>query len=167
MEPRANTLLAPLRRMIPIGITRVPGFHPSGRRLSLNGQASAQGDELRTALGLMGSVVSTAREVSGDQDPPKRTVGERKPFRAIRVHHRRQEGSASMKKVLSAHTGEGYKHLDIQDGQTASLECLWVTSEDVSAEERRTVGQRLQDDYGRDTLGMVQIVEAMRRISGE
>lgn len=32
---------------------------------------------------------------------------------------------------------------------------------------RRTVRQRLQDYCGLDTLGMVQIVEAMRRISGE
>ena len=89
------------------------------------------------------------------------------PFRAFRYYHLNQGGSASMKKVLPALTGRGYEHLEIQDGQTASLEYLRVTFGDVSPEERRIVRKRLLDYCGLDTLGMVQIVEAMRRICGE
>jgi hypothetical protein len=71
-----------------------------------------------------------------------------------------------MKRVLPALTGRGYEHLHIQDGQTASLEYLRVTFGDVSAGEKRRVRQRLLDHCGLDTLGMVRIVEAMRRICG-
>jgi hypothetical protein len=97
----------------------------------------------------------------------KRIVDLLQPFRAFRFYHHRQKGSASMKKVLPALTGQGYEHLDIQDGQIASLEYLRVTFEDVSPGERRTVRKRLLDYCGLDTLGMVQIVEAMRSICGE
>jgi hypothetical protein len=94
----------------------------------------------------------------------RRIVDLLEPFRSFRFYHHRQEGSASMKKVLPALTGRGYEHLEIQDGQIASMEYLRVAFEDVSPEERRTVRQRLLEYCGLDTLGMVQIVEEIRKI---
>jgi hypothetical protein len=84
------------------------------------------------------------------------------PFRGFRYHHPEQSGSASMKSVLPALTGNGYDHLEIQDGVTASLEFLRVTFGNISDEERAAVRKHLDEYCGLDTLGMVQIVDALR-----
>ena len=86
------------------------------------------------------------------------------PFRSFDYYHPDQHGSASMKAVLPALTGKGYDELAIQEGGTASNEFLRVTFGDATAEERQQVRQQLQEYCGRDTEGMIWIVEELGRI---
>jgi hypothetical protein len=69
----------------------------------------------------------------------KRIVDLLQPFRGFRYYHPAQKGSASMKAVLPALTGQGYDDLAIQEGNTASLEFLRVHYGEVSEEERQKV----------------------------
>jgi len=87
------------------------------------------------------------------------------PFRGFRYHHPDQNGSNSMKAVLPALTGQGYEKLAIQEGGAASREFLRVTFGDVTAAERRRVRQALEEYCALDTLGMVQIVERLKRLT--
>ncbi|MEI7809173.1 MAG: DUF2779 domain-containing protein, partial [Verrucomicrobiota bacterium] len=87
------------------------------------------------------------------------------PFRGFRYHHPNQHGSNSMKAVLPALTGGGYSHLTIQEGGTASREFLRVTFGDVPAAERRRVRKDLEAYCALDTLGMVKIVEQLKKLT--
>ena len=87
------------------------------------------------------------------------------PFRGFRYYHPQQHGSASMKAVLPALTGKGYDHLAIQEGGDASREFLRVTFGEVSKAERAKVRKQLQEYCGLDTLGMVQIVDHLKRLT--
>ncbi len=87
------------------------------------------------------------------------------PFRGFRYHHPDQKGSNSMKAVLPALTGQGYEKLAIQEGGAASREFLRVTFGDVTAAERRRVRQALEEYCALDTLGMVQIVDRLKRLT--
>ena len=87
------------------------------------------------------------------------------PFRGFRYHHPDQKGSNSMKAVLPALTGQGYESLAIQEGGAASREFLRVTFGDVTAAERRRVRRDLEEYCARDTLGMVQIVDRLKRLT--
>ena len=87
------------------------------------------------------------------------------PFRGFRYHHPDQNGSNSMKAVLPALTGQGYEKLAIQEGGAASREFLRVTFGDVTAAERRRVRRDLEEYCARDTLGMVQIVDRLKRLT--
>lgn len=86
-------------------------------------------------------------------------------FRGFRYHHPDQNGSNSMKAVLPALTGQGYESLAIQEGGAASREFLRVTFGDVTAAERRRVRRDLEEYCARDTLGMVQIVDRLKRLT--
>jgi len=92
----------------------------------------------------------------------RRMIDLLEPFRAFHYYHPAQLGSASMKAVLPALTGRGYDHLAIQDGGTASRVFMRVARGEVDPVER----QRLRGDLERycalDTLGMVEIVRALR-----
>ena len=87
------------------------------------------------------------------------------PFRGFRYHHPDQNGSNSMKAVLPALTGKGYEKLAIQEGGAASREFLRVTFGQVPAADRRRVRQDLEEYCGLDTLGMVQIVDQLKRLT--
>ena len=67
-----------------------------------------------------------------------------------------------MKMVLPALTGKGYEDLEIQEGGAASREFLRVTFGDVSESERKRVRKALDEYCGRDTEGMVWILDALR-----
>jgi hypothetical protein len=97
----------------------------------------------------------------------KRVVDLLLPFRGFRYYHPAQRGSASMKAVLPALTGQGYGDLAIQEGNTASLEFLRVTYGEVSEKERQRVRQQLEEYCGRDTGGMVRIVGALSHVVAE
>lgn len=84
------------------------------------------------------------------------------PFRGFNFYHPDQCGSASMKQVLPALTGKDYKSLEIQEGEAASREFLRVTFGDVSESERKRARQALELYCGRDTEGMVWILDALR-----
>jgi hypothetical protein len=137
--------------------------------------------QLRTALPETGSVVAfnasfeTGRlkeccELLSEFKPWFRKVTPRivdllLPFRGFRYYHPQQHGSASMKAVLPALTGQGYENLAIQEGGAASREFLRVTHGQVTAAERRRVRQHLEEYCGLDTLGMVGIVSSLEFIS--
>ncbi|HPY31138.1 MAG TPA: DUF2779 domain-containing protein [Verrucomicrobiota bacterium] len=87
------------------------------------------------------------------------------PFRGFRYYHPAQNGSNSMKAVLPALTGQGYEGLAIQEGGMASREFLRVTHGQVTAAERRRVRRDLEEYCGLDTLGMVQIVDQLKRLT--
>jgi hypothetical protein len=89
------------------------------------------------------------------------------PFKSFRVYHPQQRGSASIKAVLPAFTGRGYDELEIQEGATASMEFMRVNFRDVSKTERQRVRRQLEVYCGRDTEGMVWLVEALRRLADE
>lgn len=87
------------------------------------------------------------------------------PFRGFRYYHPSQDGSASMKKVLPALTGRGYDEMEIQEGGTASMEYMRVTFGEVTEAERRKVRAALEQYCGRDTEGMVWILDALQNVA--
>lgn len=87
------------------------------------------------------------------------------PFRKFVFYSPQQEGSCSMKQVLPALIGVDYSHLEIQDGSAASREFFRVTFGSVSAEERTAIRRQLDEYCGLDTIGMVWIIDAMRRLA--
>ena len=86
------------------------------------------------------------------------------PFRGFRYYHPQQHGSASMKAVLPALTGQGYENLAIQEGGAASREFLRVTFGKIDDDERQRVRQQLNEYCGLDTMGMVQIVRELAKL---
>ncbi len=83
------------------------------------------------------------------------------PFRGFHYYNPAQQGSASMKKVLPALTGQGYGDLAISDGELASVRFYATTFGDVPEEERRRVRADLEKYCGQDTEGMIWIVDAL------
>ncbi len=87
------------------------------------------------------------------------------PFRNFHYYHPAQKGSASLKKVLPALTGQGYDEMAIGKGDDASLAFLRITFEDVHETEAAEVRQQLLDYCKLDTEGMVKIVEKLKEVS--
>lgn len=92
----------------------------------------------------------------------KRLVDLLTPFSNFNYYHPLQKGSASLKKVLPAITGKGYGGLEISEGQSASIAFQAITYGDVSEEEKQKVREDLIKYCGRDTEGMIWIVEKLR-----
>ena len=87
------------------------------------------------------------------------------PFRNSDYYHPAQKGNASLKAVLPAITGKGYEDPDISDGQLASITFLAATYGDMPKEGREKVMSDLDEYCGRDTEGMIWIVERLRELS--
>lgn len=164
-------------------IVTSPGTAPEHRKFLAEGANDPRPEfmrQLREAMPTTGSVVAyyapfergRLTECSNVMSEYKPFVSEIKhrivdllvPFRGFRYYHPKQSGSGSIKSVLPALTGNGYDHLEIQDGVTASLEFLRVTFGSISAEERAAVRQQLDDYCGLDTLGMIRITDALRSL---
>jgi Domain of unknown function(DUF2779) len=88
------------------------------------------------------------------------------PFRAFDYYHPDQSGSASIKAVLPVLTGGGYGGMAIQDGGTASRRYLSAVYGDLPPAEQRQVYTDLDAYCGLDTMGMVRIEEALRKLAG-
>ncbi len=86
------------------------------------------------------------------------------PFSNFHYYHPAQKGSASLKRVLPAITGRGYEDLDINDGQIASFTFLAATFGDMPEAERAKVMENLEKYCGRDTEGMIWIVDKLRAL---
>jgi len=86
------------------------------------------------------------------------------PFRNFDYYHPAQKGSASLKAVLPAITGRGYEDLDISDGQIASVTFLAATYGDMPEADRAQVMENLEKYCGRDTEGMIWIVDKLREL---
>jgi hypothetical protein len=168
-------------------IVRQPGaksrFDPEHRQFLADSSADPRPEfmrQLRDALPATGSVVAynasfeigrlnECCELVPEYKPWLRKVTPRivdllLPFRGFRYYHPQQHGSASMKAVLPAMTGQGYENLAIQEGGAASREFLRVTFGKVDEEERRRVRQQLNEYCGLDTMGMIQIVRELAKL---
>jgi len=135
-------------------------------------------ESLRAALGDKGSIIvynasfekgvlTRCAEVLPEFKPwvnrvKRRVIDLHLPFKRFDYYHPAQRGSTSIKAVMPALTGRGYEELEIQEGGTASNEFMRVTFGNVTDAERQRVLSRLEDYCGRDTEGMVWIVEALR-----
>jgi len=92
------------------------------------------------------------------------------PFRNFFYYHPSQNGSASLKDVLPALTGQGYDDLEISGGTAASLKYLHAIvgyhlgHTQVPEAERAKILRDLEKYCGRDTEGMIWIVEKLREI---
>ncbi|MFC2041395.1 DUF2779 domain-containing protein [Chloroflexota bacterium] len=86
------------------------------------------------------------------------------PFSNFHYYHPAQKGSASLKRVLPAITGRGYDDLGINDGQVASVTFLAANYGDMPEVERAKVISDLEQYCGRDTEGMIWIVEKLREL---
>lgn len=90
------------------------------------------------------------------------------PFKEFHYHHPDQNGSASLKAVLPILGARGYDHLEVREGGTAAREYLRLRAGGVDPAERERVRTALLDYCARDTEGMVEIVDALRRlVAGE
>jgi hypothetical protein len=98
------------------------------------------------------------------QQAAPRVVDLYAPFRAFAVYVPSQHGSASMKQVLPAISGKGYKGLAIQDGTQASAAFLRIAFGNAAPEERARVRQDLEEYCGLDTLGMRDIIQGLHRL---
>jgi hypothetical protein len=98
------------------------------------------------------------------KDATGRIVDLLEPFRSFHFYAPDQHGSVSLKAVLPALTGRGYAGLQIQNGTIASLAFMRIAFTNVADQERRRIRRHLEDYCGLDTSGMVEIVEALRRL---
>jgi len=101
----------------------------------------------------------------------KRVVDLLVPFRSFHYHHPKQEGSASIKKVLPAVTGKSYDGMEIAQGDIASLRYLYIThggvngaEAKVKSEEVTKVRKDLEKYCKLDTEGMVWIVGKLEEL---
>jgi len=87
------------------------------------------------------------------------------PFSNFYYYHPAQKGSASLKSVLPAITGKGYEDLDISDGQVASFIFLAANYGEMPEADRAKVMDKLEEYCGRDTEGMIWIVDKLKELS--
>lgn len=86
------------------------------------------------------------------------------PFRSFSYYHPKQQGSASIKKVLPALTGKGYDGLNICKGDDASLAFFNIVMGVYSEEEIASVMKDLEEYCGLDTEGMIWIVQELAQL---
>lgn len=86
------------------------------------------------------------------------------PFRGFNYYHPLQRGSASLKRVLPALTGEGYDGLAIADGNEAGRAYLSTLTE-MPEEAVRQTRANLVEYCSLDTIGMVRIVERLAELA--
>ncbi len=89
------------------------------------------------------------------------------PFRNFNYYHPGQRGSASIKNVMPALTGRGYDDLEISVGDEASLAYLDMTYGNMPAQDKAKIRHDLEDYCGRDTEGMIWIVDELRELSSK
>ncbi|MBI2572830.1 DUF2779 domain-containing protein [Candidatus Woesearchaeota archaeon] len=86
------------------------------------------------------------------------------PFRSFDYYNPTQKGSCSIKEVLPALTGKGYKNLEINNGGLASVSYCEMAFGSLSVEEKAKVRKDLLDYCGLDTEGMVWIVKKLEKL---
>ena len=86
------------------------------------------------------------------------------PLRNFHYYHPSQQGSASIKAVISAITDMSYENLEIRDGRTAPAKFLRLTCNDCDEFEKRKIRKNLLKYCELDTLAQVEIVEKLREL---
>jgi len=148
-EDRRGELLEALRRAI----------GPSGSIVAYN--AGFEQRMLQECAGAVADHAAWVEALAG------RFVDLLAPFRNFAWYHPAQHGSASMKAVLPALVGRGYDGLEIQEGSLAAREFLRSAAAETPADERQRIRAALLAYCGRDTEGMVEIVERLRQLAGD
>jgi len=98
----------------------------------------------------------------------KRVVDLLDPFRGFFYYHPDQAGSASLKDVLPVITNSSYKDMEISNGGTASAEYYRVTfGDNIDEKDSQRVRAALEKYCDLDTKGMIDILEALRKIGVE
>jgi hypothetical protein len=92
------------------------------------------------------------------EDLKPRLIDLLEPFRDFYYYHPAQSGSASIKSVLPALTGQGYEGLEITGGEDASAAYLEMNYGDISSKERNQIKANLEKYCGLDTEAMIRIV---------
>lgn len=92
------------------------------------------------------------------------------PFREFAYYNPAQGGSASLKDVLPAVTGQGYEGFEIANGSLASIAYLYANfgtpdGKRASSQKVEETRSALERYCGRDTEGMVWIVEKLTELS--
>ena len=98
---------------------------------------------------------------------PLRTVDLLDIFREFSYYNPKQQGSASIKKVLPALTGKTYKGMAISDGGTASVEFFNAHYTDTTQEKRKQVREDLLKYCGLDTEAEIMIIDKLRELVKE
>ena len=93
-----------------------------------------------------------------------RTVDLLEPFRGFQVYHPAQHGSASIKSVLPALTGQDYSGMAISDGGMASQAYLKAFYGDISSTEKEQTVKDLEAYCGLDTMAMWDLVQTLGRL---
>ena len=88
-----------------------------------------------------------------------------KPFQNFHYYHPDQSGSASIKHVMPAMTGEGYEGLGIAEGGAASRAFLDATFGNLPEDQCKQIRTDLEKYCGRDTEGMAWILEKLKKVS--
>jgi len=86
------------------------------------------------------------------------------PFRNFVLYHPGQHGSASLKSVLPALTGQKYDHLQVQNGEMAGWTFRKMLESEDEAESNGLRGD-LEKYCRLDTFGMVLILKKLRELS--
>jgi hypothetical protein len=87
------------------------------------------------------------------------------PFRSFYYYNPKQQGSASIKKVMPALIGKGYGDLEIAEGGSASLAFLDIIFGKIPKKDRQRLRKDLERYCERDTEGMIWIVKELERLT--
>ncbi|MBU0459568.1 MAG: DUF2779 domain-containing protein [Nanoarchaeota archaeon] len=85
-------------------------------------------------------------------------------FRNFHYYNPKQQGSASIKKVLPALTGKNYDGMDIANGSDASLSYEEITFIDMPSEKVKEIRVALEKYCELDTLAEVLIIRELRKL---
>lgn len=86
------------------------------------------------------------------------------PFSSFWCYHPDQKGSCSLKEVLPAFTGKSYEDMAIHDGSQAAREFQRAVFGGAPAAQREKVLKDLRAYCEQDTIAMLDILEALRRM---
>lgn len=86
------------------------------------------------------------------------------PFSEFHYYNSEQKGKASIKDVLPAITGKGYKGMAISDGQEASIRYLDIAFGNVSNDQKEKTRKELEEYCCLDTEGMICIIEKLKEL---
>ncbi len=89
------------------------------------------------------------------------------PFKNFDYYNPTQRGSCSIKAVLPALTGKGYKNLDINNGGLASVSYCKMAFGNLGFDEKARIRRDLLAYCGLDTEGMVWIVKELEKLVGK
>jgi hypothetical protein len=140
-----------------------PGFLAAARR-AVGARGSLVAFNANFEIGMLQSLASDGEPARWIAATVVRFVDLLVPFRQFAYYHPDQLGSASLKAVLPVLVGRGYDHLEIQEGRMAAREFLRSLAPGTPADERQRIRKALLDYCGRDTEGMLEIVEALRQL---